>query len=478
MEDRRLLIKRNSNDDNDMDMNKGGFRMITGAVFCREVKKLGYIAAPMVAVTLSVYLLQIASVMMVGHLGELALSSTSIAFSLATVTGFSVMQGLASALETLCGQAYGAGQYQKLGIQTYTAILCLLIACFPLSVLWINMGYILSSLGQDPIISREAGKFIIWLIPSLFAYATLQPLVRYFQMQSYILPLLISTGITFCAHLPLCWVLVFKSGLHNVGAAVAIGISTWLNVMILGVYIRYSSACAKTRAPFTMEIFEGIKEFFLFAIPSAFMICLEWWSFELLVLFSGLLPNPQLETSVLAICLNTISALYAIPYGLGAGVSTRVSNELGAGNPQGARVAVFVVVIMALSEAIIISGTIFVCRNVYGYTFSNGKEVILYVTDMAPLICLSIIMDSLQGVLSGVARGCGWQHLGAYVNLAAFYLFGIPIAAALGFWAQLRGKGLWIGIQAGAALQTILLFIITVCTNWEMQAIMARERLH
>ncbi|KAK1388954.1 hypothetical protein POM88_017132 [Heracleum sosnowskyi] len=115
--------------------------------------------------------------------------------------------------------------------------------------------------------------------------------------------------------------------------------------------------------------------------------------------------------------LNTISALYAIPHGLGAGLvlgkfegieygtlswnPTRVSNELGARNPQGARVAIFVVVIMALSEAIIISGTIFVCRNVSGYTFSNGKEVILYVTDMAPLICLSIIMDSLQGVLSG-----------------------------------------------------------------------------
>ncbi|KAL1807713.1 hypothetical protein ACET3Z_024703 [Daucus carota] len=471
-----LLIKR-ANDEDTKEM-KQGLRMITWVVFYEELKRLSYIAGPMVAVTLSVYLLQVVSVMMVGHLDELALSSTSIAFSLAGVTGFSVMQGMSSALETLCGQAYGAGQYQKLGIQTYTAILCLIIVCIPLTVLWINMGHILIFIGQDPMISREAGKFIIWLIPSLFAYATLQPLVRYFQMQSYIFPLLVSTGLTFCVHVPLCWVLVFKSGLYNVGAALSIGISMWLNVMILGLFIRYSSICAKTRAPISMEIFKGIKEFFLFAIPSAFMLCLEWWSFELLVLLSGLLPNPQLETSVLAICLNTIATLYAIPYGFGAGVSTRVSNELGAGNPQGARVAVFVVVIMALSEAIIISGTIFACRNVFGYTFSNEKEVIVYVTDMAPLLCLSIIMDSIQGVLSGVARGCGWQHLGAYVNLAAFYLFGIPIAAALGFWVHLQGKGLWIGIQAGAALQSFLLFIITVCTNWEKQAIMARERLH
>jgi len=45
----------------------------------------------MVAVTLSQYLLQVVSMMMVGHLGQLALSSTAMAISLASVTGFSVL---------------------------------------------------------------------------------------------------------------------------------------------------------------------------------------------------------------------------------------------------------------------------------------------------------------------------------------------------------------------------------------------------
>ncbi|CAH9139846.1 unnamed protein product [Cuscuta epithymum] len=45
----------------------------------------------MAAVTLSQYLLPIISVMIVGHLGELYLSSTSIAVSIAGVTGFSFM---------------------------------------------------------------------------------------------------------------------------------------------------------------------------------------------------------------------------------------------------------------------------------------------------------------------------------------------------------------------------------------------------
>ncbi|KAK9934654.1 hypothetical protein M0R45_021790 [Rubus argutus] len=451
--------------------------LTTWGLFFEEVKRLGCIAGPMVAVVLSQFLVQVISMMMVGHLGELALSSTALAISLSSVTGFSLILGMASALETLCGQAYGAEQYEKLGLQTYTAIFSLNLVCLPLSLIWIYMADILIFMGQDPVISREAGKFTIWLLPALFSYATLQPLIRYFQTQSLIMPMLLSSIVTTLLHIPLCWVLVFKSGLDNVGGALAMSISYWLNVIVLGLCMKFSSSCSKTRAPISMELFHGIREFFRFAIPSAVMICLEWWSFELLILLSGLLPNPALETSVLSVCLQTIATLYSIPYGFGAAASTRVSNELGAGNPEGARIATYAAMFLTITETTIITTTLFACRNVFGYTFSNERDVIDYVTTMAPLVCVSVVLDSFQGVLSGIARGCGWQHIGAYINLGAFYLCGIPVAATLAFWVQLRGKGLWIGIQVGAFVQTTLLVIVTTCTNWDKQASKARERI-
>lgn len=56
-------------------------------------------------------------------------------------------------------------------------------------------------------------------------------------------------------------------------------------------------------------------------------------------------------------------------------------------------------------------------------------------------------------------------------------MFGIPIAAGLGFLAHWRGRGLWIGIQIGSFLQSFMLGIITCMTNWELQASNARQRV-
>jgi len=73
---------------------EGGSGVIRWSVFGEEVKRVGYLAGPMVTVTLSQYFLQIISMMMVGHLGKLALSSTAIAISLCAVSGFSVIVSL------------------------------------------------------------------------------------------------------------------------------------------------------------------------------------------------------------------------------------------------------------------------------------------------------------------------------------------------------------------------------------------------
>lgn len=81
--------------------------------------------------------------------------------------------------------------------------------------------------------------------------------------------------------------------------------------------------------------------------------------------------------------------------------STRVSNELGAGNAKGARLALQVVVIVALSEGVFVGTITIIVRHVWGKLYSNEEEVINYVAKMLPLLALSNFFDGFQCVLSG-----------------------------------------------------------------------------
>ncbi|KAL3686039.1 hypothetical protein R1sor_004061 [Riccia sorocarpa] len=80
--------------------------------------------------------------------------------------------------------------------------------------------------------------------------------------------------------------------------------------------------------------------------------------------------------------------------------------------------------------------------------------------------------------LPGVAKGCGWQRVGAYCNLGAFYGVGIPVGLMLTFHFHLRGYGLWGGMIAGEFTQVLLLSCITCTLNWQKLADEAEQRVH
>jgi len=67
-----------------------------------------------------------------------------------------------------------------------------------------------------------------------------------------------------------------------------------------------------------------------FSIQSCQAVCLEWWWYELMTISAGYLNNPRVVLAMAGIVIQITSLLYTLPTALSA-VSTRVGNELGAG---------------------------------------------------------------------------------------------------------------------------------------------------
>ncbi|XP_040966760.1 protein DETOXIFICATION 18 isoform X2 [Gossypium hirsutum] len=454
-----------------------------------EAKKQVLFSLPMIVTNVVYFSITLVSVMFAGHLGELQLAGATLANSWATVTGFAFMTGLSGALETLCGQGFGAKFYRILGI--YLQSSCIISCSFAIliSILWFFTEPILIFLQQDAEISKTAAIYIKYLIPGLFAYGLVQNILRFLQSQSILMPLVWFSVLPLGLHLAIVYALVNWTDLGFKGAPLAASISLWISLVLLSSYVVLAQRFEETWPGLSSESFRLVFANLKLAIPSAAMVCLEYWAFELLVLLAGLMPNSEVTTSLIAmwyarlplggevrkllsstrgedrkLFVNTESIAYMITYGLSA--AARVSNELGAENPRKAKTAMAVSLKLSILLALIVVVALAFGHNIWAAFFTNTASIINQFASITPFLLISISIDSFQGILSGVARGSGWQVLAVWANLATFYLIGMPVAGLLAFKFKLYAKGLWIGLICGLSCQAGALLLITLYRKW------------
>lgn len=208
---------------------------------------------------------------------------------------------MGSAVETLCGQAYGANKYEMLGIYLQRSAVLLTLTGILMTVLYVFSRPILIFLGESPDIASSAAVFVYGLIPQIFAYALNFPIQKFLQAQSIVAPSAYISTATLVVHLLLSWVAVYEIGLGLIGASLILSLSWWIVVIAQFVYIVKSDRCKQTWRGFSVQAFSGLPAFFKLSAASAVMLCLETWYFQILVLLAGLLPNPELSLDSLSI---------------------------------------------------------------------------------------------------------------------------------------------------------------------------------
>ncbi|KAI6668954.1 hypothetical protein NL676_003839, partial [Syzygium grande] len=233
-----------------------------------EEEKLGTrIAGPAIFTRVAMSSMDVITQAFAGHLGEVDLAAMMIAS--ATIVGFNVglLVGMASALDTLCGQAFSAKRYHKLGIYMQRSWIVLFLCCLPSLPIYISAMPLLKLLGQADDVAKLSCMLALWLIPLHVSFALMYPLINFLQSQR-------KMAVT-------AWVSL--AGL--VGLCVAWDLSWWL--MFFGLFL-YS---ARGGSPLTwirwsVEAFLGLWDFFKLSLASGVML---WNVSSSLTIFKTLL---------------------------------------------------------------------------------------------------------------------------------------------------------------------------------------------
>lgn len=449
--------------------------------FVGEARNQAGLALPVSLSMVCNRVMSLTSVAFVGRLGPVPLAAAALATTLGNVTGNSIMVGLASAVSTLGGQAFGAGSYPTLGFVLQRAIIILTIAAVPISLAWWYSEGILRILGQEHDLAKASASYIRALIPGLFFYAWNVCLTAYLQSQRITRPAALAGVVAAVMHFPANVVFIHALGLGYVGAGLA---TSWSNGVVLCLNVLYASWFKRDEPG--RETWPGFsvraattewRPFLRLALPGILMMS-EWWASEANILLAGLLPDPEYNVAAVSIFQVTNALAFMVPVGFSVAVSTRCANELGARRPAHARFASRVAFSLILAVEFIVSALLLAVKKHWGRLYTNDERIVRLVSALLVPLAVYTFFDGMLCVATGVIKACGRQWIAGPVVFFSYYVLGIPLACWLSFGSpDIGAMGLVVGGTVGTIIHSVIILVLVQNTDWIGEVTRALERV-
>lgn len=415
--------------------------------------------------------IDIVSVMFVGHLGPQFLSAAGLASVTANVTGNSMLIGLSGPLTTLASQAYGAKDYKELNVSLQRTIIILSIfVCIPVSVLWLFSENIMRYLGQNHHIAVASGRFLFYLIPSLWARAFSTSIQNWLYAQGKTKAMAIISTVLALLHPLLCYLFIFPMGLGYLGAAAAVSSSRFLELAMSALYLWWSAnEETKSILSWNSACLEDWGPFLALGLPNLMMMT-EWWASEIVIFLSGALNNPEAQVSAMSIYQSILAFCFMFPSGFQVSGSTIVGNALGAADAATAKSASRVAPSLTLVVTISMAIGLIVWKHLCCRLFTSDKEVVALVESLMPVLACYVVVDGMQTSLTGVIKGMGKQKIAGPIVMIAYYAMGLPVGIVLTFVYHWGIYGLCVGTLLGTVAHLAMYWhVVYVQTDWELE---------
>lgn len=178
---------------------------------------------------------------------------------------------MASGLETLCGQAFGARQYHMLGIYLQRSWILLFVSSTILLPIFLFTTPILRALGQEEAIAKEAGKIALWMIPVLYSFISSFTCQMFLQSQSKNMIIAYLAAASLSIHVLLSWLLTMRYKYGIPGAMVSTILAFWIPNVGQLIFVTYGG-CRETWKGFTFLAFKDLLPIVKLSLASGAML--------------------------------------------------------------------------------------------------------------------------------------------------------------------------------------------------------------
>ena len=435
-----------------------------------EAKLLCQYSLPLIATYLLQYSFTVITTIVAGRLGAEELAASSLALTTMNIIGFTIFEGMATALDTLCAQAYGSGRYTGVGMHIQRMMVLMAIVMVPVGAIWLCSHWILPLLVPQPSLALKAASFLRVSLVGLPGYAFFEAGKRFLQAQGEFGPGMVVLIICAPINAFLSWYFAVKLNMGLDGAAFGQALANNIRPALLLLYVmligKKSHRCWggwDARAAFAVREWGPMVRL---SVASTAVNAAEWLAFEILMISTSYIGTRHLAAQTV---LNTLSIVtWHIPFSISVAVTTRLGHLVGAGALKEARRAVILYSIVFIVVGILDGAFLYLLRRPLADLFSDDSTVKdLAIRSMVTVACFQII-DSIICGTNGVLRGLAKQSVAAWVVLAVNYLGAVPFAIWLELGSpSLKLDGLWIGLGSGMVIIAVIECAYMKWISWQ-----------
>ncbi|KAM5341479.1 hypothetical protein ACJ41O_014510 [Fusarium nematophilum] len=444
-----------------------------------EARLLCQYSLPLVATYLLQYSFTVITTVVAGHLSELDLAAASIGLTTMNIIGFAIFEGMATALDTLCAQAYGSGRLTGVGLHIQRMLVLMVAVMVPVGAFWLCSHWILPLLVPQRDLALKAASFLRVSLVGLPGYAFFEAGKRFLQAQGDFGPGMAVLIICAPVNAFLSWFFAVKLNMGLDGAAFGQALANNLRPVLLLLYVvvlgKKSHRCWGGWDP---KAAFGVHEWgpmVRLSVASTAVNAAEWLAFEILMVSTSYIGTRHLAAQTV---LNTLSIVtWHIPFSISVAVTTRVGQLVGAGALKAARRASALYAIVFLLVGVFDGAFLFLLRRPLGNLFSEDAAVRELAARSMLAVAVFQIIDAVICGTNGVLRGLAKQSVAAWVVLAVNYLAAVPFAIWLELGSpDLKLDGLWIGLGSGMVVIAVTECAYMKWIDWKDCVVEVRER--
>lgn len=404
-----------------------------------------------------------------GRLGAVELGGISIGNVTFAVTS-AIFIGIATCLDTVCPQAFGAGNYEMVGLYFQRGVAISLVCSIPITAFWYKSDVVLSLLVKDSAIVTIAATYLRIIILTIPGFVVFECGKKYLQAQG---DFITGQNILFlCAPLNvmLNYLFVIKLKLGYIGSPIAIVIvySTMGFSLIGHIYYQVYRGKDFCWHPITKgfsAIFTNWKPLLSLALPGVIMLEAEFFAFEIITILSAGFGTQILAAQSIVATIQTF--VFQLPFSCSVASSNRIAYHVGSGNITNCKVATKTVVLgVGTTTGIINFVFLYFGRFKVCSLFSNDPNLVKLAASLLKIVAINQVYDVFNVMAAGVLRAQGRQRIGGYLNIIAYYVVGLEIGALLAYYFKMQVKGLWLGLGLGILTLAIGENSFVYFSNW------------